>query len=535
MFLSFLRVPGASPGCTSGRCILVPTSKEYRLSDARTTPGLPADRPADAAAFGTRPYAPGMSEKTLQHAAHLAHTDPMHSHATEHPFTRRASSILSTLHENGQFKHLRTLKGPMDAEVEIEGFGRCVCFCSNNYLGLANHPEVVEAGVKALHDYGAGTASVRFICGTFSPHHTLEASIAHYMGTESSYSFVSAWTANEAVFPTLCEPGDVIISDELNHACIIDSIRLASVIKKGVHKSVYKHNRLTGEGSLEQRLEEAAKLAAGTNPPGQIWVVTDGVFSMEGDIADLPKIRALCDRVSAMLVVDDSHGHGVMGTLGRGTHEHWGMCPALGSDTVAQWHSGTVSDSRPGAATPPSSPRSTSSPSSTSPLRHSATPPLPARIDLFTGTLGKALGGGAGGFVAGSKLAIDLLIQRGRPTLFSNALPVTVAASATKAIEVLLREPERVARLRSNVAYARQKIKAAGFDVLESPTAICPIIVHDTAKAIAMSKRLLELGVFVIGFGYPVVPEGHARLRVQISAAHTHGHVDRLVEALGRL
>jgi len=402
-------------------------------------------------------------------------------------FDQRTDATLAQLRVAGQFKHLQTLEGPMGAVVRLRGYGDCLCFCSNNYLGLANHPEVVEAGVKGLKDYGAGTASVRFICGTFTPHETLERAIAEYMGTEASYSFVSAWTANEAVFPTLCEPGDLIISDELNHACIIDSIRLATSIKKGIHKAVYKNNSVEG---LRGRLEEAK---ANTAVTGQVWVVTDGVFSMEGSVADLPAMRKVCDEFGAMLVVDDSHGHGVMGHLGRGTHEHWGMVGTPGS------------------------------------------PSINGEVDLFTGTLGKALGGGAGGFIAASRRAIDMIVQRGRPTLFSNALPVTVACSATKAIEVLRREPERVARLRENVAYARKRIKAAGFDVLESPTAICPIIVHDTAKAIAMSKRLLELGVFVIGFGYPVVPEGHARLRVQISAAHEPAHIDGLVAALGKL
>ncbi len=400
-------------------------------------------------------------------------------------FDHRTDALFAQLRRDGLWKVLKTIDGPMDAVVKIRGqdgrFHDKLCFCSNNYLGLANHPEVIEAGLKGLRDYGAGTASVRFICGTFTPHEELERRIAAYMGTEASYSFVSAWTANEAVFPTLCEPGDLIISDELNHACIIDSIRLATTIKKGIHKAVYANNRLTGEKSLE-----AALVAAKANKEvtGQIWVVTDGVFSMEGSIADLPTMRKLCDQYGALLVVDDSHGHGVMGKLGRGTHEHWNMV---------------------------------------------------GKVDLFTGTLGKALGGGAGGFVAASQRVIDLLIQRGRPTLFSNALPVTIACSASKAIEIVLREPERVQKLRDNVAYARQKIKAAGFNVLESPTAICPIIVHDTAKAIAMSKRLLELGVFVIGFGYPVVPEGHARLRCQISAAHTREHIDQLVEGLRKL
>ena len=434
--------------------------------------------------------------------------------AAARPFDARTDEILETLHKGGQYKHLRTITGPMDAEVQIQGFGNCLCFCSNNYLGLANHPEVVEAGLKGLRDYGAGTASVRFICGTFAPHHRIEANIARLMGTETSYTFVSAWCANEAVFPTLCEPGDVVISDELNHACIIDGIRLAAVIKKGLHKSVYRHNALTGENSLSQRLEEASRLVkdAPGGRPGQIWVVTDGVFSMEGDIADLKAMRRLCDQHNAMLIVDDSHGHGVMGATGRGTHEHFGLCAPLPEGGSPAGKGGSPASS----------------------LRPSVAPSLPP-IDIFTGTLGKALGGGAGGFVAASRRIIDLLVQRGRPTLFSNALPATIACSADKAIEILLREPQRVQRLRDNTAYARTKIREAGFTVGDSPTAICPIIVHDTAKAIAMSKRLLELGVFVIGFGYPVVPEGHARLRVQISAAHTTQHIDRLVEALRKL
>ncbi len=394
-------------------------------------------------------------------------------------FTRRTAKILSDLKETGQLKTLQVLEGPMDAEAEIRGYGRCAVFCSNNYLGLANHPEVVAAGIEGIRQYGAGTASVRFICGTVEPHEELERTIAEFFGHEAAYTFVSCWNANEAVFPTFCESGDLIISDELNHASIIDAIRLATQVKKGVQKAVYRHNDLA---DLRSRLEQAR---ANPEVTGAIWVVTDGVFSMEGDIADLPGLRALCDEYGAVLVVDDSHGTGVMGKTGRGTHEHYGM---------------------PGSS-----------------------------IDFLTSTLGKALGGAAGGFVSGSKVGIDLMVQRGRPTLFSNALPVTVACSARKAIEVLDREPGRVERLRSNVAYARAGIRDAGFTVLESPTAICPIIVHDTAKAISMSRRLLEMGVFVIGFGYPVVPEGEARLRVQISAAHEQEHLDRLIEALRAL
>ncbi len=418
------------------------------------------------------------------------------------PFDARTDEILRTLEKGGQYKHLQTMLSPMDAVVRMRTAAgkeiEALCFCSNNYLGLANHPEVVQAGIEGLKKYGAGTASVRFICGTFEPHERLEATIARYMGTESAYTFVSCWNATEALFPTFCEAGDVIISDALNHACIIDSIRLTPAIKKGVFKAVFEHQNLD---DLERRLVEAQDNEEIT---GQAWVVTDGVFSMEGDIANLPELRALCDKYDAKLVVDDSHGHGVMGKTGRGTHEHYGMVGE--SDGATERRSDEGVDGA-GLGT----------------------------VDYFTGTLGKALGGGAGGFIAGAGRGTELIIQRGRPTLFSNALPVTVACSANKAIEILMREPQRVQRLRDNVAYARKKIGEAGFEVLESPTAICPIIVGDTAKAIAMSKKLLEMGVFVIGFGYPVVPEGTARLRVQISAAHTSEHIDRLVDALKRL
>ncbi len=412
--------------------------------------------------------------------------------AAARPFDARTDATLRSLEESGQYKHLHMLESPMDAVVKMRRpngkSADVLCFCSNNYLGLANEPRVVQAGIEGLKRYGAGTASVRFICGTFEPHEQLEARIASYMGTEASYTFVSCWNATEALFPTFCEAGDFILSDELNHACIIDSIRLTPVIKKGVKKGVFKHSDMA---SARQKLQAAQDDPEVT---GQIWIISDGVFSMEGDIADLLSLRKLCDEFGAMLVVDDSHGHGVMGDTGRGTHEHYGMCPGTPSFDPAN---GTV--------------------------------------DFFTGTLGKGLGGGAGGFIAGPKRGTELIIQRGRPTLFSNALPVTVACSANEAIRIVMDEPERVQRLKANVASARKKIGAAGFEVLESPTAICPIIVGDTAKAISMSQRLLELGVFVIGFGYPVVPEGTARLRIQMSAAHTEEHIDRLVEALKEL
>ena len=395
---------------------------------------------------------------------------------TSTTFIDRSSAILSHLEETGQLKKLQIIESPMGPRISIRGRGEVDCFCSNNYLGLANHPDVVKAGIEGLRKYGAGTSSVRFICGTFAPHEALEERIASFLGVEASYTFVSCWNATEATFPTLCQDGDVIVSDELNHACIIDSMRLTTAIHRGVSKCIYKHSDME---SLREALVTATEKRSGD---GSIFVITDGVFSMEGDIALLPDIRALCDAFGAVLVVDDSHGTGVMGETGRGTHEHYGMA---GAD-----------------------------------------------IDIFTGTLGKALGGGAGGYVAGKREAVELLVQRGRPTLFSNALPVTVACSAKTAIDTLVNNPSLVQKLRDNVAAVRRGIAEVGFEVLESPTAICPIIVGETATAISMSNKLLDLGVFAIGFGYPVVPEGTARIRVQVSAAHEQEHIDRLCAAL---
>ncbi len=398
---------------------------------------------------------------------------------TSSTFIDRSSAILAHLEETGQLKQLQTIESPIGPRISIRGRGEVDCFCSNNYLGLANHPDVVEAGIQGLRKYGAGTSSVRFICGTFAPHEALEERIASFLGVEASYTFVSCWNATEATFPTLCQDGDVIVSDALNHACIIDSMRLTTAIHRGVSKCIYTHSDME---SLRNALMTAMQKRS---DEGAIFVITDGVFSMEGDIALLPEIRSLCDEFGAVLVVDDSHGTGVMGETGRGTHEHYGMA---GSD-----------------------------------------------IDIFTGTLGKALGGGAGGYVAGKREVVELLVQRGRPTLFSNALPVTVACSAKAAIDTLDNNPSLVQKLRDNVAAARAGIADVGFDVLESPTAICPIIVGKTATAIKMSNALLDLGVFAIGFGYPVVPEGTARIRVQISAAHETEHIDRLCGALKKL
>jgi len=273
------------------------------------------------------------------------------------------------------------------------------------------------------------------------------------------------------LFPTFVGPDDVVLSDELNHASIIDSIRLVS---KAIPREVYKHSDL---GDLDAKLKAHAGKACR-------WVVTDGVFSMEGDVAKLPELVRLCREHNAMLVVDDSHGVGVLGGGGRGTPEHFG---------------------------------------------------LHGQIDMLTGTLGKALGGAAGGYVAASQAAIDVLQQRARPSLFSNALPATIACSAMKAIEIVEREPQRVAKLHANVRRIREGLTRLGFQLHNSPTAIIPIMIGDEADAIAKSKRLMELGVMVIGFGYPVVPKGQARLRVQVSAALEEEHLQRALDAFGQL
>jgi glycine C-acetyltransferase len=299
----------------------------------------------------------------------------------------------------------------------------------------------------------------------------LEETIARFVGTQASLSYVACWNANAAVFPTLAGPDDAILSDELNHASIIDSIRL---VGKTTERAVYKHNDLN---DLE------AKLKATRNKACR-WVVTDGVFSMEGDVCPLPEIVSLCRQHEAMLVVDDSHGIGALGATGKGTPEHFGL---LGE------------------------------------------------IDILTGTLGKALGGAAGGYVAGSQMAIDLLLQRSRPSLFSNAVPATVACSARKAIEIVEREPQRVKKLHDNVKLIRAGFDKLGFECHPSPTAIIPIMIGDEAEAIAKSRRLMELGVMVIGFGFPVVPKGQARLRVQVSAALEPHHIEQALDAFAKL
>ncbi len=386
-------------------------------------------------------------------------------------FDSRAKELLKSLVDTRQFKNFYYLTGRLGPTATIEGVGEVIVLCSNNYLGLADHPEVMAAGKEGIDQFGAGTASVRFICGTLTCHRDLEKTIARFVGTPAALSYVSCWCANEALFPTLAGTDDAILSDELNHASIIDSIRL---VPKAIERAVYKHSDLADlEAKLKQHSAKATR-----------WVVTDGVFSMEGDVCRLPQLADLCRRYEALLVVDDSHGIGVLGKTGRGTPEHYGLF---------------------------------------------------GQIDMLTGTLGKALGGAAGGYVAASEHAIEVLKQRSRPSLFSNAVPATVACGARKAIEIVDREPERVARLHANVHTMRAGLTKLGFALHDSPTAIIPIMIGDEAEAIAKSERLLQLGVMVIGFGYPVVPKGQARLRVQISAALESRHLERALEAFARL
>jgi glycine C-acetyltransferase len=377
---------------------------------------------------------------------------------------------LDQLKRDKVYKQLNYLDSPQGPRVRMEGRGEVLILSSNNYLGLADDPTVVEAGIEGLRRFGAGTASVRFICGTFTIHRELEAALARFVGAESSMSFLSAWNANEGLTPSIVGEGDLVVSDALNHASIIDSIRLAKAITKCT-TAVYKH------GDMDDLV---AKLESAPNAKRKlIW--TDGIFSMEGAIAKLPDILEIGRKYRATVIVDDSHATGVLGKTGRGTAEHYGL---LG------------------------------------------------QVDIITSTLGKALGGASGGFVAGSAAVTDTLTQRSRPQLFSNALPPTVAASALAAVQLLEQHPERVQTLRDNTRYFREAIIEAGLKPIPGDTPIVPIIVGETATAIAMSDRMLQRGVFVTGFGYPVVPHGTARIRCQISAAHTRGDLDEAVTAI---
>jgi glycine C-acetyltransferase len=388
-------------------------------------------------------------------------------------FVSDLESRISKLKDERVYKTLNYLDSPQSARVQMQGRGEVLILSSNNYLGLCDEPSVIDAGIKGLEKFGAGTGSVRFICGTFTIHRELEEALARFVGTPSSMSFVAAWNANEALTATVVEEGDFVCSDALNHASIIDSIRLAKAITKCT-TAVYPH------GDLDDLV---AKLKANKSAKRRlIW--TDGIFSMEGSIAKLPQLLQIAHDHDAVLIVDDSHATGVIGKTGRGTPEHFGVLD---------------------------------------------------EVDVITSTLGKSLGGAAGGFVAGPAALCDMLTQRARPQLFSNALTPTVACSALAAVRFIEAHPERVAKLHDNTRHFRAALLNAGLNPLEGETPIVPIIIGETADAIRMSEMLLDEGIFITGFGFPVVPQGTARLRCQVSAAHSVADLDFAVESIRKV
>ena len=378
----------------------------------------------------------------------------------------RLGAELGEMREQGVFKTLLHILGRQSAVVELEGYGEVVNLCSNNYLGLCDEPSVMEAVREGVDRYGAGTSSVRFICGTFEIHRTLEEKIADFLALPASVTYTSCWNANEGLFAPLLGPEDVLISDALNHASIIDGIRLCKAERK-----IYEHMNMD---SLRDALESSRDAR-------HRMVISDGIFSMEGEIAPLPEIRELCDRYDAIMAIDDSHATGVLGDTGRGTPEHFGM--------------------------------------------H-------GEVDIVTSTLGKALGGMAGGFTASSESVVDYLVQRSRTQLFTNAMAPHSCCGALAAIQRLEDRPALVERLRDNTAYFRERLLGLGYRPIEGETPIVPVVIGETAAAMALSHQLLDEGVFVIGFGYPVVPRGEARIRCQISAAHERQHLDAAIAAL---
>jgi glycine C-acetyltransferase len=361
---------------------------------------------------------------------------------------------MSGIEEAGLFKKERTLQSPQSAEVKVGGEPVLV-LCANNYLGLANHPAIVQAAREALDKWGYGLASVRFICGTQTVHKDLERELSTFLGTEDTILYSSCFDANGGLFETLMEAEDAIISDELNHASIIDGIRLSKAARFR-----YKNGDMA---DLEAKLKESSGAR-------HRLIATDGVFSMDGYIAKLPEICDLAEKYKAMVMVDDSHAVGFMGKRGRGTHEHHNVM---------------------------------------------------GRIDIITGTLGKALGGASGGYTSGRKEIIDLLRQRSRPYLFSNTLAPPIVAASLKVLELLTEGNELRERLFANTKLFRERMSASGFNLLPGEHPIVPVMMGDAALATRMADALLKKGVYVIGFSYPVVPQGKARIRVQVSAAHT--------------
>ena len=374
---------------------------------------------------------------------------------------------IASIKEAGLYKKERIITSAQAAEITIQGGQQVLNFCANNYLGLSSHPKVIEAAKAAIDSHGFGLSSVRFICGTQDIHKTLEEKISAFLGTEDTILYAAAFDANGGVFEPLFGEKDAIISDALNHASIIDGVRLTKSMRYR-----YEHNSME---DLEAKLKEA--IAAGAV---QKIIVTDGAFSMDGTIAQLDKIVALAEKYEALVMTDECHSTGFLGKTGRGVHELKGVM---------------------------------------------------GKVDIITGTLGKALGGASGGFTSGKKEIIDLLRQRSRPYLFSNTLAPSITGASIAVFDLLSQTTELRDTLEENTTYFREKITAAGFDIKPGTHPIIPIMLYDAVVSQKMAEKLLEKGIYVIGFYYPVVAKGQARIRVQISAAHTKAHLDQAIQA----
>ncbi len=372
---------------------------------------------------------------------------------------------LETIESSGLFKSERIITTPQGADVRVNSGDDVIIMCANNYLGLSSHPEVIQAAKDALDSHGFGMSSVRFICGTQNIHKELEEKIANFYGTEDTILYAAAFDANGGLFEPLLNAEDAIISDALNHASIIDGVRLCKAARYR-----YAHSDMN---DLENKLIEAQDKRFRL-------VVTDGVFSMDGDIAKLDQICDLAEKYDALVMIDECHSAGFIGATGRGTPEY---CNVMG------------------------------------------------RVDIITGTLGKALGGAMGGYTTGKKEIIEILRQRSRPYLFSNSLAPSIVGAANKVFDLLSSNTELRDRLDENTKYFKSKIKAAGFDIKQGDSPIVPIMLYDASLSQQFANKLLDEGVYAIGFFYPVVPKGEARIRTQISAAHTKEHLDKAIDA----
>jgi len=378
---------------------------------------------------------------------------------------------LDTLREEGLYKAERVITTPQEAEIALADGKEVINLCANNYLGLSNHPELVKAAHQALDEHGFGMSSVRFICGTQDIHKDLEAAISRYLGQEDTILYPSAFDANGGLFETLLGPEDAVISDELNHASIIDGVRLCKA-----KRFRYRNNDMA---DLEAKLKEAEEQGARFK-----LIATDGVFSMDGYIADLKAICDLADQYNALVMVDDCHATGFLGQTGRGTHEH---CEVMG------------------------------------------------RVDILTGTLGKALGGASGGYTSAKKEIVDWLRQRSRPYLFSNTLAPVITQTSLRVLEMLSEDDGFRERLWDNTRYFRDEMEKLGFELLPGETPIIPVMLGDAKLASEMAERLLAEGVYVIGFSFPVVPRGKARIRTQMSAGLSRDHLDRAIAAFAKV